>query len=197
MKISRLLTLTTVVTLLAAAAVAQTSNWNIDPAHTSAQFTVRHFGISNVTGTFNKISGSAVLDEKDITKSSVQASIDVNSVDTRVADRDADLKSDHFFDVAKYPTMEFKSTKISNAGGKLQLIGDLTIHGATHSVTLDLDGPTPETKDPWGGIRRGLSATTTINRKDFNLSYNNLLQSGEAAIGDTVKIQLDVELVKK
>jgi polyisoprenoid-binding protein YceI len=178
-------------------ALAQTSNWNIDPAHSTAQFTVRHLGISNVTGSFTKVSGSLVLNEKDITLSQVSASIDVASVDTRVEMRDKDLKSPNFFDVEKYPTIEFKSKKITNSGGKLQIIGDLTIHGTTREVTLDGDGPTAELTDPWGNSRRGFSATTTINRKDFNLVYNTALKTGEAVVGDVVKIQIDAELVKK
>ena len=178
-------------------ALAQTSNWNIDPAHSTAQFTVRHLAISNVTGSFTKVTGSVVLNEKDITQSQVSASIDVNSVDTRVEMRDKDLKSPNFFDVEKYPTIEFKSNRIIGSGGKLQVIGDLTIHGTTREVTLDVDGPTPEMTDPWGNSRRGISATTTINRKDFNLVYNNLLKTGEAVVGDNVKIQIDAEIVKK
>jgi polyisoprenoid-binding protein YceI len=185
-------------TLLASlSALAQTSNWNVDPAHSTAQFTVRHLGISNVTGNFTKVSGTVVLNDTDMTKSQVSASIDVNSVDTRVEARDKDLKSPNFFDVEKYPTIEFKSKRITGSGGKLQVIGDLTIHGTTREVTLDVDGPTPEMTDPWGNSRRGISATTTINRKDFNLLYNNILKAGEAAVGDTVKIQIDAELVKK
>jgi len=178
-------------------ALAQISTWNIDPAHSTAQFTVRHLGISNVTGSFTKVTGSVVLNEKDITQSQASASIDVSSVDTRVEARDKDLKSPNFFDVEKYPTMEFKSKRIVNSGGKLQVIGDLTIHGTTREVTLDVDGPTPELTDPWGNSRRGISATTTINRKDFNLVYNNLLKTGEAVVGDNVKIQIDAEMVKK
>jgi len=176
---------------------SQSAAWNIDPAHSTAQFTVRHLAISNVTGSFTKVTGSAVLDEKDITQSQVSASIDVSSVDTRVEARDKDLKSPNFFDVAKYPTIEFNSKKIVNSGGKLQVIGDLTIHGTTREVTLDVDGPTPALADPWGNLRRGISATTSINRKDFNLTYNNLLKTGEAVVGDTVKIQIDAEFVKK
>jgi polyisoprenoid-binding protein YceI len=194
---TRLLSLTGAVVLLSAAAMAQTSSWDIDPAHSAAQFTVRHMGLSNVTGSFTKVSGSAVLNDKDITQSQVQATIDVSSVDTRVADRDKDLRSPNFFDAANYPTMEFKSSKIVNNGGKLQVIGDLTMHGTTRPVTLDVDGPTAETKDPWGNTRRGLSATTTINRQDFGLKWNNRMGTGEAVVGDMVKIQLDVELVKK
>jgi len=186
-----------IVFLASLPALAQTSTWNIDPAHSTAQFTVRHLGISNVTGSFTKVSGIIDLNEKDVEQSQVSASIDVSSIDTRVEMRDKDLKSPHFFEVEKYPTIEFKSKRVLSSGGKLQVIGDLTIHGATHEVTLDVDGPTPEITDPWGNSRRGISATTTINRKDFNLTYNNLLKSGEAMIGDTVKIQIDAEIVKK
>jgi polyisoprenoid-binding protein YceI len=183
--------------LASLSALAQTSTWNIDPAHSTAQFTVRHLAISNVTGNFTKVTGSVILNEKDIAQSQVSASIDVSSVDTRVEARDKDLKSPNFFDVEKYPTIEFKSKRIVNSGGKLQVIGDLTIHGTTREVTLDVDGPTPELTDPWGNSRRGISATTTINRKDFNLVYNNLLKTGEAVVGDNVKIQIDTEMVKK
>ncbi len=169
-------------------ALAQTSTWNIDPAHSTAQFTVRHLGISNVTGSFTKVTGTVVLNDRDIAQSEVSATIDANSVDTRVEARDKDLKSPHFFEVEKYPTIEFKSK---------QVIGDLTIHGTTRDVTLDVDGPTPELADPWGNLRRGISAAATINRKDFNLLYNDLLKTGEAVVGDTVKIQIDAEMVKK
>ena len=187
----------TIALLASLSALAQTSTWNIDPAHSTAQFTVRHLAISNVTGNFTKVTGSIVLNEKDITQSQASASIDVSSVDTRVDARNKDLKSPNFFDVEKYPTIEFKSKRIVNDGGKLQVIGDLTIHGTTREVTLDVDGPTPELADPWGNSRRGISATTTINRKDFNLMYNNLLKTGEAVVGDNVKIQIDAEMVKK
>jgi polyisoprenoid-binding protein YceI len=196
-RVQRIGFVSTIAVLSSLAAIAQTSNWNIDPAHSTAQFTVRHLGISNVTGSFTKVTGSAVLNDKDITQSQVSASIDVNSIDTRVEARDKDLRSPNFFDVEKYPTIEFKSKRIVSSGGKLQLIGDLTIHGTTREVTLEVDGPTPEMTDPWGNSRRGISAMTTINRKDFNLVYNNLLKTGEAVVGDTVKIQIDAEMVKK
>jgi polyisoprenoid-binding protein YceI len=198
LKIAQRIGIVSAVALLASlSAFAQTSTWNIDPAHSTAQFTVRHLGISNVTGNFTKITGSVVLNEKDITQSQVSASMDVSSVDTRVEARNKDLKSPNFFDVEKYPTIEFKSKRIVNDGGKLQVVGDLTIHGTTREVTLDVDGPTPELADPWGNSRRGVSATTTINRKDFNLMYNSLLKTGEAVVGDNVKIQIDAEMVKK
>ncbi len=178
-------------------AFAETSIWYIDPPHSTAHFTVRHMGISNVTGSFTKVSGEAKLDEADITKSQVKSLIDVSSVDTRVEMRDKDLKSPNFFDVEKFPTMEFVSKRITKNGDKVQVIGDLTIHGTTHEVTLNVDDMTPAVADPWGNTRRGFSANTSINRKDFSLTYNNLLKTGEAVVGDTVKIQIDVEFVKK
>ncbi len=198
MKTFQRIGITSAIVLLASlSALAQTSNWNIDPAHSTAQFTVRHLAISNVTGSFTKVTGSIALNDQDITQSQISASIDVSSVDTRVEKRDQDLKSPNFFDVEKYPTIEFKSKRIVSSGGKLQVIGDLTIHGTTREVTLDVDGPTPEINDPWGNLRRGISATTAINRKDFNLLYNKLLGTGEAAVGDKVKIQIDAEMVKQ
>src|SRR5208282_460753 len=198
LKTAQRISLVSAIALLASlSALAQTSNWNIDPAHSTAQFTVRHLGISNITGNFTKVTGSVVLNERDIAQSQVSATIDVSSVDTRVEARDKDLRSPNFFDVEKYPTIEFKSKRMLSSGGKLQLIGDLTIHGTTREVTLDVDGPTPEMTDPWGNSRRGFSATTAINRRDFNLLYNNLLKTGEAVVGDNIKIQIDAEMVKK
>lgn len=194
---SRLVTIAIFAFLTGLAASAQTSEWTIDPNHSTAQFTVRHMAISNVTGNFTKVSGTVMFNDKDITQSQVTASIDVNSVNTRVEMRDNDLRSPNFFDVAKYPTIEFKSKKVVKTGDKLQMIGDLTMHGTTREVTLDLDGPTPEIADPWGNTRRGFSATTAVNRKDYGLVWNNLLKTGEAVVGDKVKIQIDVEMVKK
>lgn len=182
---------------LALSAAAQTSTWTIDPKHSTAQFTVRHLAISNVSGNFTNVTGTIDLNEKDITQSQVSAVIDVSSVDTRVSDRDKDLRSPNFFDVEKYPTIEFKSKRIVNSAGKLQVIGELTMHGTTREVTLDVDGPTPELNDPWGNVRRGFSASTTLNRKDFGLTYNHAVKTGEAVVGDNVKIQIDLELIKK
>jgi polyisoprenoid-binding protein YceI len=186
-----------IVFIASLAALAQTSTWTIDPAHSTAQFTVRHMGISNVTGSFTKVTGTVLLNEKDLAQTQVSASIDVASVDTRVEMRDKDLRSPNFFDVEKYPTIEFKSKKIVSNGDKLQLVGDLTIHGTTREVTLDVDGPAPEILDMRGNPRRGISATTSISRRDFNLTYNNLLKTGEAVVGDKIKIQVDAEFVKK
>ena len=186
-----------IVVVTTISAFAETSTWDLDPPHSTAHFTVRHLGISNVTGSFTKVSGSANIDSADITKSTVKATIDVSSVDTRVEMRDKDLRSPNFFDVAKFPTIEFVSKRIVKNGDKVQVIGDLTIHGTTREVTLDVDDITPEIADPWGNTRRGFSANTTISRKDFGMTYNNLLKTGEAVVGDKVKIQIDVELVKK
>jgi polyisoprenoid-binding protein YceI len=183
---------------IAVPAFAQSATWQLDPNHSNAQFTVRHLGISNVQGEFTKVTGTVQLDEADSTKSVVNVTIDVNSVDTRVADRDKDLRSPNFFDVANYPMMTFQSKKIARSDdGKLKMTGDLTIHGVTHEVTFDVDGPTPAIKDPWGNARRGVSATTKINRKDFGLVYNKALGTGEMVVGDSVDIKLDVEMIKK
>lgn len=178
-------------------AFAQPSTWSIDPNHSTAQFTVRHMGLSNVSGTFNKVSGTAQMDEKDFTKSSVDAVIDIASIDTRVEMRDNDLRSDHFFDVAKYPTMEFKSKRIEKQGDGYKLVGDLTMRGVTKEVTLNMEQPSGILTDPKGNMHRGFSASTSINRKDWGMTYNSLLPSGDAVVGDTIKIQIDAELVKK
>jgi polyisoprenoid-binding protein YceI len=183
--------------LAIAPAFGQTATWTIDPDHSTAQFTVRHMAISNVTGTFTKVTGTVELNERDIAQSQVSATVDVSSVDTRVAARDADLRSPNFFDIQKYPTIDFKSKRIVNSAGKLQVTGELTIHGTTREITLDVDGPTPEITDPWGKLRRGFSATGNLNRKDFGLVWNNLLKSGEAVVADNVKLQIDVEMTRK
>jgi polyisoprenoid-binding protein YceI len=184
--------------VILAAAQAQSTTWQLDPAHSNAQFSVRHLGISNVQGEFTKVSGTVQLDDQDISKSTVNATIDVASLDTRVQRRDDDLKSDHFFDVAKYPTITFQSTKIASTGdGTSKMTGNLTIHGVTKEVTFDVTGPTKPIQ-VMNGTRRGASATTKINRQDFGIVYmSNTLPSGDEMIGDTVTITLDIEMVKK
>lgn len=172
-------------------ATAQTQTWYLDPPHSAAQFSVRHMGISTVRGTFTKVNGM-VQDSPDLSKASVNVSIDAASVDSRVEMRDKDLRSEHFFDVAKYPTITFQSKKVEAAGaGRLKVTGDLMIHGVTKEVVLDVEGPSAPIKDPRGSTRRGLSATTTINRTDFGITAD------PGMIGDSVAIQLDVELVDK
>ena len=179
-------------------AAAANSNWQIDPAHSSAQFSVRHMAISTVRGAFSKVTGSVVFDDKDVSKSTVDVTIDANSVDTRVPDRDNDLRSEKFFDVAHYPSITFKSRKVEQvAPGKLKVTGDLTIRGTTKEVVLDVEGPTPPMKDPWGNTRNAATATTKINRQDFGVKWNATLDNGGVVVGDDVSIIIDVELVKK
>jgi len=188
---------TALVALAAAAASAQVTKWSIDPAHSEADFTIKHMGISNVHGRFGNVNGTLSLDDKDITKSDVNATVDIATVDTGVAQRDTHLKSPDFFDASKYPTMTFVSKGLSNNNGQLQLTGDLTIHGVTRPVTLALDGPSKEQLDPYGKIRRGFSATTTIHRQDYGLTWNGNLKSGDAVLADDVKVELDIELIKQ
>jgi polyisoprenoid-binding protein YceI len=184
--------------VLSLPAAAATSTWQIDPNHSAAQFAVRHMAISTVRGAFSKLSGSVQLDDKDITKSSVEVTIDAASVDTRVGDRDKDLRSERFFDVEKYPTLTFKSTKVEQTEpGKLKVTGDLTIHGVTKQVVLDVEGPTARVKDPWGNQRAAANATTKINRQDFGVKWNAKMDSGGWVVGDDVAITIDVELVQK
>ena len=185
-------------TALSLPAAAANSNWQIDPAHSSAQFAVRHMAISTVRGAFSKVTGTVALDDKDVTKSTVNVTIDVTTVDTREPDRDNDLRSDKFFDVAHYPSITFKSKKVDQvAPGKLKVTGDLTIRGTTKEVVLDVDGPTAPIKDPWGNTRAAATATTKINRQDFGVKWNATLDSGGVVVGDEVSITIDVELVKK
>ena len=181
--------------LLTGYAKAQTSAWTIDPAHSSVQFAVRHMGVSNVHGSIEGVKGTVMLDEKNISKSSVAATIDVNTISTGVAQRDTHLKSPDFFDVANNPTITFQSTGVSNAAGKLKLMGNLTISGVTKPVTLDLDGPAPAQKGQGGKTISGFSATGFITRKDFNFGEKNTAVS--AMIGDEIKFTIDIEIDKQ
>jgi polyisoprenoid-binding protein YceI len=179
-------------------AAAATSTWQIDPAHTAAQFSVRHLAISTVRGAFSKVTGTVTFDDKDASKSSVDVTIDVSTVDTREPNRDKDLMSDHFFDVAHYPTMTFKSTKVEQAGaGKLKVTGNLTIHGVTKEVVLDVDGPSAPVKDPWGNQRAAINATTKINRQDYGVKWNATMDNGGVVVGDDVSINIDAEMIQK
>jgi polyisoprenoid-binding protein YceI len=177
---------------------AAASQWKIDPQHSSAEFSVRHMAISTVRGAFSKVTGSIVLDDKDITKSTVDVTIDVSTVDTREPGRDTDLRSDKFFDVAHFPTMTFKSKKVEQvAPGKLKVTGDLTIRGNAKEVVLDVDGPTAPVKDPWGNQRAAASASAKINRQDFGVKWNATLDNGGVVVGDDVNITIDVEMIKQ
>src|SRR3977135_2881514 len=185
-------------TALSRPGAAANSNWQIDPAHSSAQFSVRHMAISTVRGAFSKVTGSVVLDDQDLAKSTVEVTIDANSVDTRVPDRDNDLRSEKFFDIAHYPSITFKSRKVEQLSpGRLKVTGDLTIRGTTKEVVLDVEGPTAPMKDPWGNTRTAATATTKINRQDFGVKWNAALDNGGVVVGDDVSIVIDVELVKK
>ncbi|MGA1985429.1 MAG: YceI family protein [Candidatus Sulfotelmatobacter sp.] len=176
---------------MAASAAAQAGTWQIDPNHSAAQFSVRHLGVSTVRGAFTKLSGSATHDPADPSKDSLEATIDTASVDTRVEMRDNDLRSPHFLDTQKYPTITFHSKTTKVAGpGKLLIAGDLTLHGVTKEVVLDVDGPSAAIKDPWGNQRIGASATTKISRQDFGVS------GAPGAVGDEITITLDVELIQ-
>jgi polyisoprenoid-binding protein YceI len=184
-------------TTTAAPPQTSTTTWNIDPAHTAAEFKVKHMMIANVKGHFAKVSGVLIRDESDPTNDRVEATIEAASLHTRDEQRDAHLKSVDFFHVEKFPTLHFKSTGVKVAGGgELSVEGDLTIHGVTRKVRFAVEGPTPPAKDPWGNTRIGLSATTKISRKDFGLTYNAALETGGVLVGDEVTITLDAQFVK-
>jgi len=180
---------------LAGAAMAQ-GTYTIDGTHSSAQFSVKHMMISNVKGEFTAVAGTLVFDPKNPSASKIDATIDVNSINTREPKRDAHLKSADFFDAAKYPTMVFHSKQAWKSGDKIQVKGDLTMHGVTKEVVLDVDGPTAELKDPWGKLRIGATATARLNRKDWGLTWNQALEAGGVLVGDEVAITLDIEAVK-
>jgi polyisoprenoid-binding protein YceI len=178
--------------------VASASTWSIDPDHSNIGFKVRHLMVSNVKGNFDKHTGVLELNDKDITKSKVEVSIDTTSINTNVQKRDQHLRSADFFDVAKFPTMTFVSKKVAKAGkDKLKVTGDLTLHGVTKEVVLAVEGPSKESRDPWGNVRKGATATTTINRKDFGLTWNKSLETGGVLVGDEITITLEIEMVKK
>ncbi len=172
------------------------TTYRIDPAHSVAQFVVRHMMITNVRGAFGKVEGTVVYDPENPAQSSIEAVIDVASIETRDAQRDAHLKSADFLDAEKFPTITFKSTRIEGSGEEFQVFGDLTIHGVTRSVLLRVEGPTPAAKDPWGNTRVGASATSKIKRSDFGLTWNAALETGGLLVGDEVKIELDVQLIQ-
>ena len=183
---------------LALPVIASATTWTIDPEHSTVGFKIRHMMVSNVTGNFEKHSGTVEIDDRDVSKSKVNATIEVASINTNVRKRDDHLKSADFFDAAKYPTMTFVSKKVATAGkDRLKVTGDLTLHGVTREVVLDVEGPTAESKDPWGNIRRGATATTKINRKDFGLAWNKILETGGVAVGEEVTISLEIEMIKK
>jgi polyisoprenoid-binding protein YceI len=174
------------------------AQWQIDPAHSAAHFSVRHLMISNVRGEFTKLSGSALINPADLTKSTVEITIEAASVNTREPQRDEHLRSADFFDVANYPVLTFRSKRIETLGAEnSKLTGDLTIRGVTKEVAFDVEGPTPPVKDPWGNIRAGVTASAKVNRKEFGLVWNALTEAGGVVVGDDVKITIEAELIQQ
>jgi len=194
----KIITSISTIIALALPAFAFATTWTIDPDHSNVGFKVKHLMVSNVKGNFDKHTGAVEINDKDITKSKVEVSIDTNSINTNVQKRDEHLRSAEFFDVVKYPKMTFVSKKVAKAGkDKLKVTGDLTLHGVTKEVVLDVEGPSKESKDPWGNIRKGATATTKINRKDFGLVWNAALETGGVAVGEEITITLEIEKIKK
>lgn len=182
-------------TATATAAPPKTS-WKIDPTHTNVEFAIRHLMIATVRGRFGDVAGTVQLDAENPDASAVDVTINVASIDTRVADRDAHLRSADFFDVEHFPVITFKSRRVTAAGGgDLRVEGDLTIRGVSKPVTLNATEE-GRGRDPWGGDRAGFSATTKIRRSDFGLTWNQVLETGGIAVGDEVKISIDLEVVK-
>lgn len=186
------------VVALAIPALAFADTWQIDPPHTNVEFTVRHMMISNVKGQFEKTSGTIKTNGNDPATAKIDATIDATSINTRVEKRDAHLKSPAFLDVDKFPTITFKSTKVETEGpNKWKVTGDLTLHGITKPVVLEVEGSSAPISDPMGNTRAGASATTKISRKDFGLTWNQPLETGGVMVGDEVAISIDVEAIKK
>jgi len=176
--------------------MSQPITYNIDPAHSTAGFKVRHLMVANVRGEFSKVTGTVVFDPDNPANTKIQASIDASTIHTRDEQRDAHLKSADFLHVEQHPTIDFVSTKVSGSGDEWKVTGNLTIHGVTKEVVLDVEGPAAEAKDPWGGTRTGVSATTKINRKDFGLTWNAALETGGFVVGDELTLTLEIELIR-
>ncbi|HEX4231966.1 MAG TPA: YceI family protein [Bryobacteraceae bacterium] len=172
--------------------------FTIDPAHSSANFSIRHLMITNVRGSFSNVTGTVVYDPANPSDSSIQAEIDANSLSTGDAQRDGHVKSPEFLHVEQHPKITFQSTKVEKTGdGEFKVTGNLTLHGTSKPVVLTIDGPTAETKDPWGNIRVGASATAKIKRSDFGVVWNATLETGGVALSDDLKIELELSLVKQ
>lgn len=193
----RLISCVTALLALAAPALAQ-STWEIDPGHSSIQFSVRHLMISNVRGHFGSFKGGAQVDDKNLAGTVIQATIDTASIDTREPKRDAHLKTADFFDVERYPTIAFKSKRIEPAGQqRWKMTGDLTLHGVTREVVLDVEGPTPYVKDMRGDTRAGVSATTKLKRKDFGITWSKMMDGGGVVVGDDIDVAIEIEGVRR
>jgi polyisoprenoid-binding protein YceI len=194
----RFIRLSLTAAVLALPALATASTWEIDPAHSSANFAVRHLVISTVRGTMGTVTGTVTLDENDVTKSSVTATIDAKGIDTREAKRDEHLRGPDFLDVAKYPTITFKSKQITKVSDtQYKVTGDLTLHGITKEVTLAVEGSPKPLKDPFGNTKLGGTATTKLNRQDFGIAWSKSLDGGGLVVGDDIDVTVDVELIRK
>lgn len=181
----------------AIASATVVSKWNIDPVHSIAEFRVKHMMISSVRGQFTGVTGTLTFNESDLAQSHVEAVIDVSTINTHDPQRDTHLKSPDFFDVEKFPTMTFKSSRVTRKGdGSLTVSGPLTVHGTTKEVEFMVEGPTPPAKDPWGNTRVGVTAKTKVNRTNFGLNFNAALETGGVLVGEDVAITLELEFVK-
>ena len=176
--------------------MSQAAKYTIDPAHSTAGFKVRHLMVANVRGEFSGVTGAVAFDAGAPENSRVEARIDATTIRTRDDQRDAHLKSADFLDVEKFPAITFVSRRIAGAGAEWKVTGDLTIHGVTREVTLDVEGPAPEAKDPWGNVKSGATAVTRISRKEFGMEFNMVLETGGVMVGDEVAITLEVELLR-
>jgi polyisoprenoid-binding protein YceI len=187
-----------IVAALSIPAAASAASYDIDPAHSSAGFSVKHMMVSNLRGEFTKVTGAVDLDDQNLAAASIEAVIDAASITTGNSKRDEHLRSPEFFDVAKHANLTFKSTEVKRVGsGKYKVSGDLVMRGVSRKVVLDVEAPAAEVKDPYGNIKRGAVATTTINRKDFGLNWNTTLEAGGVLVGETVQVTIDLQLARK
>jgi polyisoprenoid-binding protein YceI len=172
--------------------------YTIDPIHSTVGFKVRHLMVSNVRGEFSGVTGTVVIDPETPANSKVDATIDATTLNTRDEQRDQHLKSADFLDVEKFPTITFVSKKVVHKGeGESKVTGDLTIHGVTKEVVLDVEGPAPEARDPWGNVKTGLSASNKLNRRDFGLAWNMALETGGVLVGEEIAVHLELELTRQ
>lgn len=183
-------------TMALAAAGLSAEEYKIDASHSKAQFSVKHLMVSNVRGEFGNMSGTVFFDDKNPDATKIDATLDAATINTGVAKRDDHLRSPDFFDTAKFPTLSFKSKSAKKTADGLAVTGDLTMHGVTKEVVLNVEGPSPEVKDPWGNQRRGASATAKVNRRDFGLNWGQALEAGGVVVGDQIAIIIDVEATK-
>jgi polyisoprenoid-binding protein YceI len=182
--------------VVAPSIVLAPGTWQVDPSHSHVEFGVRHLMISTVKGRFGDVAGTVDVDPADLAKTKIDVLINAASIDTREAQRDGHLRSADFFDVERFPTLRFQSTRVGGDAGNLRVTGNLTIRGVTREVTLAVT-PEGHGRDPWGGERAGFSATTKISRGDFGLNWNQVLEAGGVLVGDEIKISIEVELLKK